>query len=254
MAGTSWPSLVAGARAKASEVESKFDWIEQDLVPMAGGSKADATYDLGQSTFRWRDIYYSRQILSPNGSAATPPDSWINSPTSGFYRAGSNNVGFAAAGVQAWSMNSGGEQTLPLQPSFFSFIDSAGSVLNTTTATITSFTREIVDRGNDFSDSVFTAPITGIYQLGAQVSTNQSSGSFILTLITNSYTFFNQESFVTGSVLSPQIHILLPMTSGDRAYLARQNTVIATGTALLLGYGPTSSSMIRSFFYGYLFA
>ena len=57
MAGTSWPSLVAGRKAKASEVESKFDWLEGSLVPMSGGSTTDGSYDLGSTTAQWNNCY-----------------------------------------------------------------------------------------------------------------------------------------------------------------------------------------------------
>ncbi len=85
MAGSTWPTLVAGARAKASEVEAKFDWVEQDLVPMAAGTKVDATYDLGTSSFRWRDLYTSRQILGPAGSASSPTYSRQSGTNTGIF-------------------------------------------------------------------------------------------------------------------------------------------------------------------------
>lgn len=66
MSGTLWPALVAGAKAKASEVESKFDWIEGDLVPMTGGTKTDASYDLGTASFRWRSLYVSNVATFDN--------------------------------------------------------------------------------------------------------------------------------------------------------------------------------------------
>lgn len=57
MAGTSWPTLTAGRKAKASEVESKFAWIQGSLAPMNGGSMTDAAYDLGTTTAQWRYVY-----------------------------------------------------------------------------------------------------------------------------------------------------------------------------------------------------
>ena len=48
-----WPGLVAGARARASEVEQKFDWLEANILPMLSGSTTDLVYDLGTSTARW---------------------------------------------------------------------------------------------------------------------------------------------------------------------------------------------------------
>jgi len=81
MAGTSWPALVAGARAKASEVEAKFDWMEGDVVPMSGGSKADATYDLGETSFRWRNAYVSGGIAI--GIATITGELSVSKSTSG---------------------------------------------------------------------------------------------------------------------------------------------------------------------------
>lgn len=63
MAGTTWPNLVAGTPARAADVEAKFDWLEGNLDPMLAGTKADATYDLGTSSFRWRDLWISRDVV-----------------------------------------------------------------------------------------------------------------------------------------------------------------------------------------------
>lgn len=62
MAGTTWPSLIAGQKARASDVESKFDWLEGDLVPMLGGFPTTGVYDLGTSTASWRYIH-----IAPTG-------------------------------------------------------------------------------------------------------------------------------------------------------------------------------------------
>jgi len=57
MAGSSWPNLIAGRRARAADVEAKFDWLEGNLEPMLGGTKANNAYDLGTSTHLWRASY-----------------------------------------------------------------------------------------------------------------------------------------------------------------------------------------------------
>ncbi len=80
MAGTSWPTLVPGAKAKATEVELKFDWLEGDLVAMSGGTKADITYDLGTGTFRWRYAYIGTSLLL--GSASAVANTILNSSLS----------------------------------------------------------------------------------------------------------------------------------------------------------------------------
>lgn len=57
MAGSSWPALVAGRKARASDVESKFDWLEGSIVPMNSGASTDAALDLGTTTAQWRFVY-----------------------------------------------------------------------------------------------------------------------------------------------------------------------------------------------------
>lgn len=53
-----WPALSAGARARASDVEAKFDFSEYHLWPHGGGSLASNTYDLGNTTTTyWRTLY-----------------------------------------------------------------------------------------------------------------------------------------------------------------------------------------------------
>jgi len=54
-----WPDLQSGKKAKASEVESKFDWIEGNLWPMNAGSLSSETYNLGSSSYKWKNIYVS---------------------------------------------------------------------------------------------------------------------------------------------------------------------------------------------------
>jgi hypothetical protein len=109
MAGTSWPSLTAGQFAKSSEVELKFDWMEGDIVPMNNGTKTDATYDLGTSSFRWRDGHFSGKVYVGTGSAAAPSLSISDDQDTGIFFLGNNLMGAAAGGVEAWRVNSLGQ-------------------------------------------------------------------------------------------------------------------------------------------------
>lgn len=64
-----WPSLLAGRKARASEVEAKFDWAEANLWPHSAGVTADATYDLGKSSARWKNGWFSGGF-NPTSTAA----------------------------------------------------------------------------------------------------------------------------------------------------------------------------------------
>lgn len=108
MAGSVWPALVAGARAKASEVEAKFDWIEADIVPMIGGTRTDATYDLGTSSHRFRDIYISRNLIGGQGTAAAPTYVFTGQTTDGMWSAAAGQVAFSCAGVEKFRIRATG--------------------------------------------------------------------------------------------------------------------------------------------------
>lgn len=71
MAGSTWTVFAPATKAKSSEVNANFDWIEGDIVPMSAGSQTDAVYSLGTTTARWFKGYFSDAILvgSSLGSA-----------------------------------------------------------------------------------------------------------------------------------------------------------------------------------------
>lgn len=107
MAGSTWPSLVAGAKAKASEVESKFDWSEQDYVPHNAGTRTDNTYDLGTATHRWRDLHMGRQILAAVGSAGTPGYSVDGRTTDGIFSPAAAQLTISLSGTAKHNFNQG---------------------------------------------------------------------------------------------------------------------------------------------------
>lgn len=57
-----WPDLVAGRKARASEVEAKFDWIEGTLYSHAGGVQTDNSYDIGTAVARFRNGYFGTKL------------------------------------------------------------------------------------------------------------------------------------------------------------------------------------------------
>lgn len=101
MAGSSWPTLNAGAKAKASDVEAKFDWIEGSIVPMNGGNQTNNALDLGTSSNKWRTGYFGTSvIISTTNITGTTTGLTVNAGlTAGGYRFNvidDNNAGFAA--------------------------------------------------------------------------------------------------------------------------------------------------------------
>lgn len=60
-----WPALVDGRKAKASDVEYKFDWLEGDQMPMVNGNMTNGVYNIGSATYKW-DIGYFSQVRTAN--------------------------------------------------------------------------------------------------------------------------------------------------------------------------------------------
>ena len=306
MAGSVWPALVAGARAKASEVEAKFDWVEGDIVPMSGGTRIDATYDLGSSSHRWRDAYFSRQLnlpagsagtpaitqqgttngfyfpttsqiaasapfLASNGGVSTPSLGFANSPTTGFYRAGADNIALAVAGTKVWEVTAAGEITKPLQPGFLAtWNQTVTSIAIGSQVTLTSNWTEQLDVSSDFSTGVFQAPVTGKYLFAFSIKYDQGG----LVIQTHSWNLFTtQRTYQCSGQIGPTgsisagvpnstmvgLSVIAPMTAGDRAYLFSYILGTTSSTMQMIGQevgspGPPFTNSAYTFFSGMLVA
>ncbi len=74
-----WPDLTAGKKAKASEVELKFDWLEGPLLPQNDGTLVTAKntttgYDIGNTNYYWYAGWFNYIILD----GQTMSKSYIN--------------------------------------------------------------------------------------------------------------------------------------------------------------------------------
>lgn len=112
MAGSVWPLLLPGSKAKASDVENKFAWLEGDIVPMSGGTRADATYDMGSEPFRWRDGWFSRSLSLGSGGAAAPSIVIQEDGDTGLFFSGINELAAVAGEVTAWTVNGAGQSLI----------------------------------------------------------------------------------------------------------------------------------------------
>lgn len=70
MAGTTWFNLSAGTKARASELNSNFDWSTEHIYPHKDGSTTDGVYDIGSSTFRFRTAYMKTSYILNDGTVA----------------------------------------------------------------------------------------------------------------------------------------------------------------------------------------
>lgn len=98
---TLWPSLIAGRKAKASEVEAKFDWIEANILPMLSGSTTDLAYDLGTSTARWNFGNIDKIMCQSINPTSTAKCVVIGTTTAATAAANNSDVALEIAGNRA---------------------------------------------------------------------------------------------------------------------------------------------------------
>lgn len=156
-----------------------------------------------------------------------------------FVIAASNALGT----TNVMSITTAGEVTKPLQPAFFAYLGSADS---NKTGDGTSFTlgsgnalTESYDRGGDFvTTGTFTAPVTGIYQLGMNVQVTGLTSSHTLgyiAIITTAVSYVFDvantwaNNYANTNCLSGTVNA--PMTAGDTATF----TVVISGGTKVVG-------------------
>jgi hypothetical protein len=131
--------------------------------------------------------------------------------------------------TKAISIDTTGAVTMPAQPAFQVNAASQGSGIATSTHTTVTYNNEVFDQNADFNTTtyVFTAPVTGKYQLNAQVLwVNWDSGAsyYYLQVVTSNRTYYDLRSG-EASPGDPQytyghVHVLADMDAGDTAYVS----------------------------------
>jgi hypothetical protein len=185
------------------------------IVQSGGASGGDAVVVMGYSAANdWaigQDISDSEKFKISRGNAL-----------------GTNDVLTATAA---------GEVTMPLQPAFFAYLASTASnkTGNGTSYTLgTDALTEVYDQNGDFNtNGTFTAPVTGIYDLRAQVGFQGCTiaANFQINIVvsgTSARTYQNTFSRTASSLNQyVQISTLAKMTATDTAVI----TVLSTGEA-----------------------
>jgi len=95
-----------------------------------------------------------------------------------------DTVTITSGGNTVLHVNDAGTVTLPLQPAFLVKKSSAQSNVGTA-ATVVTWDTEVFDVNADFGSNVFTAPVTGKYQINLQIQGNEvdSAGSYVELMI-----------------------------------------------------------------------
>lgn len=107
-----WPTLSEGRKAKASEVEAKFDWLEGDQLPMSGGNFTTGVYNIGSSLYKWGTGYFNSLII---GGVTLTADTINGTPIRGWARvtvSGSTITASSVYNISSIVRNGTGDYTL----------------------------------------------------------------------------------------------------------------------------------------------
>ena len=227
MSGTVWPSLVAGARAKASEVENKFDWMEGDFIPFTAGTKTDATYDLGSSSFRWVDIWGSGIVTTGAGAVGAPSFTRSDDLDTGMWFPAGNTLAWSVNGTEAMRINPSAQVGIGKTPSQLFEVDlsSSGSInrfnfSNSSNTANSGSKMSIVVEGSSADDPWLAFTIGGGAETFSMGLDNSDSDKF---KISDNDALGTNDRFVIDSAG----HITQP---AQPSFLAYKNTVQSNAT------------------------
>lgn len=129
----------------------------------------------GVIDFRASNKLIMEVVASPSGVAITsgtntnPSLSSTIDPNSGINIPGSDVVTVVTGGAAVSSFTADGSILQPLQPSFLVTSPGQQNITGDGSASTISFITEVYDQHNDISNSTFTAPLNGKYELNCRV-------------------------------------------------------------------------------------
>lgn len=202
----------------------------------------------------------ARETISVGGGTAGDPTiNWNVSGVTNWEMGIDNSVsdnltisqGTALGTNDTWRMTTAGQRTMPLQCSFlYTAIAQANVTGDGSTYTIV-YATKVFDQSNNFDGiSTFTAPVTGIYCLGAInsiVGFTAAHNQMDLTLVTSAGSYIQDTknpyncSSAGGSFYKSSNSFLIKLTAGQTAIFrilvgVGTKTVSITGGANIFGY------------------
>lgn len=150
------------------------------------------------------------------------------------YNVGANAGTAGLDGTTVFQITQAGEITKPLQPAFLAYLAATATnkTGNGTTYTLgTDALTEIYDQASNFNtNGTFTAPVTGKYLLGAQITITGTTvaTSFVISIVTTARTYTSTFSRAAlGADQTVQIQSLADMSATNTATI----TIVAAGEA-----------------------
>jgi hypothetical protein len=162
------------------------------------------------------DDAFGGLIIKSNNGTANVKYGWRGAD-------GSDQLRLATGGNLALNIDSAGAVTMPLQPAFLVRPASEQSNIAVSSAVTIVFGTEVFDQNADFASNTFTAPVTGRYQLSANIrlnNTDSASDYYRIELNTSNRTYyqifdpnFGQDAAFWTSTIS----VLVDMDASDTA-------------------------------------
>lgn len=140
---------------------------------------------------------------------------------------GSDGLSLITGGTQAMDIDSSQRITKPNQPAFLAYNSStdANQTGNSASFVMVDFDTEAFDRGSNFASDTFTAPVTGLYHLSAQVRfegiTSAADDAEIRIVTSNRiYEHFYQKGNDLPGVFTLSIDTVADMDANDTAHVS----------------------------------
>ena len=153
-----------------------------------------------------------------------------------------------SAWVESMKIDDDGHVTKPLQPAFMAKAGGQSNLANSTHILFPN-ANEIIDRNADYNDSIFTAPVTGVYNLSVNVrliSVTADASYIIIRLVTSNrnydWIWDPRPGDDTWDYVSASINVLADMDASDTAYVyyyqsgGTFNNDIGSGVGHFSGY------------------
>lgn len=227
-----------GIGTSSPDAAAKLD-VNGQLLVRSTGAAADTTPGGQYGFYIQPDSSGTVNLMSYSSGGSTDIQFFTNSG--------------GAAAVNAMTIDNAGAVTKPLQPAFLVYLSSTvQNVTGNGTVYTVAFDTEVFDRGGDFASNVFTAPVTGLYQLQAAVRLQGIVASTNIkvrvTTSNRTYQTFNQVNAGTDQTIT--LPVLADMDAADTA----QVDVVVTGEGSDIVDVIGSGSPYQTTFSGHLVA
>ena len=202
--------------------DTDFDPVADNLIVGTGTGSNGITIYTGSSAGNKGSIFFADTAA---GNATNSRKGQIT------YEQNNEIMTFFTADTKAMEIGFIGAVTMPLQPAFLAIPASQQANLAVGSAVDIAFGTEIFDNNADFASSVFTAPVTGKYQLSFQLrvdAIDSNANYYQFKIVTSNRTYANIFGFGAATYYNPGSSILADMDAGDTAKL---QFVQGTGSA-----------------------